>query len=86
MTHSGVELGKTGMTRALEGTNSIGTVGMFVASIVITGTLVNIRVTVTTREPSGTLFTTGRYIADSVAVTTVAISLAVLAPCTTQTC
>ena len=85
MTDRGVELGVAGMTRTLKGTHSVVTVGVFVAWIVVTVTLVNIVVTVAPREPSRTLFTAGCDTADSVTVTTVAVTLTVLAPRATQT-
>ncbi|KAK2184938.1 hypothetical protein NP493_242g00003 [Ridgeia piscesae] len=73
------------MTRTLEGTHNVGTVGVFVAWIVVTVTLVNVFVTVAPREPSRTVFTAGCGIADGVTVTTVAVTLTVLAPLATQT-
>jgi len=85
LTDRGVELGVADMTRTLEGTHNVGTVGVFVAWIVVTVTFINIVVTVAPREPSRTLFTAGCDTADSVTVTTVAVTLTVLAPHATQT-
>ena len=79
MTDCGVVLCEPGLTDTLEGADGVVTRGVFVTSVV-DRTLIDVVVTVIAREAGRTLGTAGCNVAVSIAVSTIAVTNAILAP------